>query len=556
MHSRSVPRTLARYAPLAAAILGSAAIAAPAHAQAVGGGGGGAVPTIRIAYNTSEINAAGMTPASATVARGNVTLSTGGFDGDPAVGEWGLNSMHNVLGLLPTGCWNTITPQMLPGDVVTVAGEAPITIPDITAQPPVVEGGSIVVRGTAGLGVDTTVLSVQLHPANAARFSTGSGGRQFLDSLRATGFSATFAMDPGSATNWTARFSGLNAGDFALATGSTAVVQWDPAANAAVHPAVSTLVDYEAGAVPGPVPGCPAPYAPNEAKSVSRSMINVANAGSDLTVTGVTQPGAGAAQVSLIDATGKTVSAPAIGTGRWTATVPASSLASLADGPIRIASAYSIGNGATVGGLLRKDTTAPAAPSASVASGAYTSAQRVALKSAEGTINYTTDGSAPTASSTAYGNPINVAGSQSIRAIAVDAAGNASEVAQFDYAINRPAVQQPSQKPVVTALPALKVESLTLTRRLTVRSARKHGFSAVVYAPGAAKVARIRVLRGTNVVQAIDRKVSRSGVIDLRMPTTRKARRSLKRGIYRIEIQVGQSATSLGTLMVRHVRLV
>ena len=129
----------------------------------------------------------------------------------------------------------------------------------------------------------------------------------------------------------------------------------------------------------------------------------------------------------------------------------------MADGPIKVASTYSIGNGRTVSGLLTKDTTAPSAPRSSVAPGSYTSTQNVALSAAEGTIRYTTDGSQPTSLSASYSKPISVSSSQTIKAVAIDAAGNASDVSSFGYAIG--AVAAP--RPIVTSLvlPKLKVES-------------------------------------------------------------------------------------------------
>jgi hypothetical protein len=554
MHSRHLPRSLARYAPLAAAILGSAAFAPPAGAQAPVGGA--PVPTIQITYNTADILLADVTAATVSVKRGAANLATGTVDGDAVANEFGVNSFHLALAGTPTGCWNGFTPQMLPGDVVTVAGQGPVTIPDITAEPPVLEGDTVVVHGTAGPGVDTSLLGVQLHPAGGGRFAggVGSAGGQFLDSLTPRGFAATFAMDPGGAGRWTARFSGL--GDqLPVASAGTAIVEFDPNALAAVDPAVATIVDYEAGATPGPAPGCSAPYAPNEAKSASRSLINAANVGSDLTVSGVSQPGASATGVTLIDSAGKTVSAAASGAGAWSATIPASSLSGLADGAIKVASTYSIGAGKTVGGLLNKDTTAPGAVRSSVASGAYSSTQNVALSANDGTIRYTTDGSDPTASSKSYAGAISVAQTQSIKAIAIDGAGNASPVSQFDYAINAPVVQQPS-KPAVIKLAKLKVESLTLTKRMSVRSARKSGITSIIYAPEGAKIAHIRILKGAKVVQTINRKVSRDGVLEVRMPSTKKTRKALKRGSYRVEIQVGQNLTNLGAKLVRNVKLV
>src|SRR3954447_16221243 len=240
MHTRHLPRTLRHCAPLAAALLGSAAMAAPAGAQAPVGGA--PAPTIAITYNTADILLADVTAATVSVKRGAANLATGTVDGDPVAGEFGVNSFHLALAGVPTGCWNTFTPQMLPGDVVTVAGQDPITIPDMTADAPVVEGNTIVVHGTLGAGVDPTLISVQLHPA-AGKFAAGVGssGGQFLDSLTPRGFAASFTT---SGANFTARFSGL--GDqFALAATSSAVVEFNPAALAAVDPPGAQLVDHE-----------------------------------------------------------------------------------------------------------------------------------------------------------------------------------------------------------------------------------------------------------------------------------------------------------------------
>jgi hypothetical protein len=557
MHVHPMPRKLGRYAPLAAAILGSAALAGPAGAQAPPPTAAHP-PEIAFTYNTGEILAietgTGVgDPVEAT--RGGSVLATGAFDGNSTEG-FGINSQHIFDAGAPTGCWDSFTPQILPGDVVTVAG-TDITVPDITAEDPIVQGDTVVVHGTAGPGVDFGLVGVQIHPANAARFSggVGSSGGAFLDSGVARGFSATLNKDAGSATNWTARFTGLGS-QISLAQGAAAVVQTD--STGGVDPApgeVIQLVGYESGATAQPAGDCAAPYAPNEAKSASRSLINVASSGSDLTLTGVSQPGASATGVTLIDSAGKTVSAPASGAGSWTATVPASSLAGLADGAIRVASTYSIGAGKTVNGLVSKDATAPRSPSASVAPGSYTATQNVALSAAEGTIRYTTDGTEPTASSTTYARPVSVSSSQTIKAVAVDAAGNVSPVSGFAYAIGAPSV---APAPIVasTLLPKLKVESISLTRRMSTRSARRSGISTLVYAPEGAKIARIRVLRGAKVIQTINRKISRDGVIEVRVPSTKKARKALKRGSYRIEVRVGQNLSNLGAAKIRTIRLV
>jgi Chitobiase/beta-hexosaminidase C-terminal domain len=547
MQARHLPRAWGRLAPLTAAILGTAALAAPA--QAAGPPAGGApAPTLMVTYNTSSIIAEDLTATTATVTRGTgATIGTGTLV-DSTDGAFSLNDAVTAIDGLPTGCWAGFTPQILPGDTVNVDGTA-VTIPDITADPPVQEGNTVVVHGTA-VGVDPAGLDVQLH--SAGRFvGFGSAGGAFLSSLlQDVPTSVTF-----NGSSFTARFQGL--GDQLTAAAlSTAVVEVGApeveVAPGGVAP-TAIFVDYQAGATGGPVGACAGSiYRPNEATGVSRSLVNVASAGQDLLVNGVAQPSAFASFVNLIDSTGRSVTVPAAG-NVWSATVPASTLAQLADGPIKIGSTYNIGAGRTVGGLLSKDTTAPSAVTASIPSGQYASTQNVALRTNEGAIHYTTDGSDPSASSKTYTGAVSVSQTGPVKAIAIDGAGNASDIARFDYVIARPVVA-PSAKPVAR-LPRLKVESLTLVKRLSLRSARKRGFDAIIYAPDGAKIAHIRILKGAKVIQTINRKVSRDGVLEVRMPTTKKTRKALKRGSYRVEIQLGQNLSNLGVKLVRNVSL-
>ncbi|HKH12419.1 MAG TPA: chitobiase/beta-hexosaminidase C-terminal domain-containing protein [Rubrobacter sp.] len=127
------------------------------------------------------------------------------------------------------------------------------------------------------------------------------------------------------------------------------------------------------------------------------------------------------------------------------------------------------GNQSTSSGTLnvQVDTTAPAAPTADPASGNYDATQQVKLNSAEAGVRifYTTDGSAPLTVSRLYtvGSPISVARTTTVRAISIDAAGNVSDGASFNYVINATA-------PTITNFsPTGNTRDRTPTIRATVR---------------------------------------------------------------------------------------
>jgi len=84
-----------------------------------------------------------------------------------------------------------------------------------------------------------------------------------------------------------------------------------------------------------------------------------------------------------------------------------------------------------------------ATPAFTPASGTYTSAQSVTIsdKTPGAVIYYTTNGTAPTASSTVYSNPIPVTATATVQAIAVAAGYTNSQVGSATYTIN---LTQPS----------------------------------------------------------------------------------------------------------------
>src|SRR5439155_1559570 len=183
---------------------------------------------------------------------------------------------------------------------------------------------------------------------------------------------------------------------------------------------------------------------------------------------------------------GGVITYDAPGSAHWTARWPA---LGAADSAFALAGASKVTAGTFHGAprTITKDTVAPGAPTASVPAGSYGSAQSVELAAETGaSIRYTTDGSDPTAASPAYPGPVRVTASQTLKAIAIDPAGNASPVAAFAYAIT------PASAPATAALPRLHLEALQVRSRLTLRAAHRRGIRVTLYAPEGATVVRVR----------------------------------------------------------------
>jgi hypothetical protein len=77
-------------------------------------------------------------------------------------------------------------------------------------------------------------------------------------------------------------------------------------------------------------------------------------------------------------------------------------------------------------------------PAANVAAGTYATTQSVTLTAGAGeTIYYTTDGTTPSATNgTEYTTPVSIAATCALRAIAIKALQNNSDVATYEYIIS------------------------------------------------------------------------------------------------------------------------
>ena len=96
---------------------------------------------------------------------------------------------------------------------------------------------------------------------------------------------------------------------------------------------------------------------------------------------------------------------------------------------------------------------------------------------------------------------------------------------------------------------------MTVTRRMSLRTARRRGLSIVVFAPEGTKVVKARLLRNGHVIARTVRKVSGDGVITVILPSTKKARGKLRRGTYTLQVTPGQSTKQYGVTTTRTVRI-
>jgi hypothetical protein len=263
----------------------------------------------------------------------------------------------------------------------------------------------------------------------------------------------------------------------------------------------------------------------------------------------------------------------------WSAPFTQDQLAQLGDGTLT--AQLTVGN-APVGvtRTIRRDTVAPAAPTATPGAGSYAGAQSVTLNGAEpgGEIRFTTNGTAPTASSTRYTGQISVDRDTTIRAIAVDAAGNVSGEAAFALRIT--AAPAPPVPPVpglavlgvsassagaATSLPSLaapavnlRVSRLQAPSRLTPSAARRRGLVASFVAPEAASYAEARLYRITAAGRRLVAKrvmATASGRRQVARFTTASVRRKLAAGRYVIEVRTGPSPARMGPATTVSLRI-
>ncbi len=376
MPRRNIARTHTRTRGRAAnatvlAVLGAAALTAavtPTPASAAVNG----THVIAALYSTSGLELSGYganKTLAVTASRNGATLSTATVTTD-AAGDGALNGGG-------ADCWTGTTPGILAGDTITVTGDGPddsMVVQDVAAGRPEVDAatGDILVHGTAApLG------GVGQVPIGQLEARIVSGGGQFANGKRQlrTGNDGTIAYDAPGSTSWTATFGGRSAADQQLALAAADSRGVDV-------PVVSEVTISQNPAAPGPQAPCTALLAATAVGGVTPTLINLANATTDLTVSGPATADISDVTVSLPTGASHSV-APSGGT--WTVTFTPAEVGALAQGSSTVTAAFT---GATAPAdqtrTIVKDTIAPVAPTASPAPGTYATSQMVSFNAEPG----------------------------------------------------------------------------------------------------------------------------------------------------------------------------
>ena len=343
-------------------------------------------------------------------------------------------------------CWTGTTPDILGGDVVSVTSggftdEIPVTDIDVTLEPTKIDANTAIVRGR--------VTADPLPPISQLTVTTS--GRTASD-VRFDG------VAPGISEGVTGRLRYISAGGRFQATfdGLTAAQMGafldSEKVNATHVSAETATASHSTTATYGADARftedlCP-PVARRAVTGTNLGSINRSNLDRRLQVWGVSA-NAGWVRAVVTDRNGETRSLDATvtdtGTGQtWWAAFPAWRMRGLADGPLRLGAKYGDGSVALAGveRVIQKDTSAPALPGVSSGGRAFrggTFFGRTTVRlSAAGAdeIWYTLDGTRPgpgTGAGAMYREPFTIRRSTTLRAVAFDAAGNATRVIRVSF---------------------------------------------------------------------------------------------------------------------------
>ncbi len=342
-------------------------------------------------------------------------------------------------------CWDHFTPQIQPGDTVTVTtarGVDTVPVGDIhVTEGPVVTGDSFTIRGTVNQTPRPPVgeLQVEARTNDPIRF------RPLAPDV-VDGVTGTISYDGPTGGAFTATFTGLDAQQVAAAGNLAEFNVAHVAATGAAGDPKEVTMATEGAPVPGPGCALDAPSATEAVSGLTPAVISRRNAGASLRVQGFAQD-AGQVTVRLRDNDPATAAAPTrvavlstpTGAQTWTASFGAAALGGL-NGRVT-ASAIVDGVAAPVTQAMLRDVVAPKAPTTSLRSGTYRRPQFVSVNAPAGVrVRYTSGNgrqAAPTATrgKAYHGRQIRIASTTTLKIVAIDGAGNNSLVAKRRYVI-------------------------------------------------------------------------------------------------------------------------
>ena len=593
------PRAAALGWATAAAAAGSVALSAQAHAALPAPGSVRAGHNVSVFHEIDFVATFGHqvgTPLRIEVLRGPhvIARAAGNAVSTPEGGGLEVNHGVELASPGPGDCWANATADIKPYDRIVVTdaagGTDTILVDDIAVdEGPVADAADpddVVLRGHARSALGGPVTS-----ALEGEFRLTSKLRGEPDHIDVAGEQFTAVYTPPYRMR-------PDKGGFA-----TKAQLLDPAAEHTIgfgHTlpfATGETQIADAVPAPGPALGCEgvAPAAPdaNAATAVDRDEIGP---GAGLTVSGTATAAVAGVAVTLDDGPGGAApveaattdlaageGAPAGADRAWTVAFTPEQLATFpADAELTATPAFTGGGAATAPAIhVHRDTLAPATPRSDPAPGRYEGAQYVGLLAEAGaTIRFTTDGSTPTAASRRFGGAFRVDRTTTIRAIAIDAAGNASPVATLAFEIVAPGSTAtggvaPALAPAVGPAPAavvplpavalvarpapaaLRVARLSAPSRLSARRARRTGVTASFVVPTGAQYAEARLYRlaggrralVTRMVFATPRGRERARF------TSTSVRRALRPGRFVLEVRTGTGPTRLGPAVVRALRI-
>jgi hypothetical protein len=370
------------------------------------------------------------------IIRNGVTIATASSS---QVSPPALTDAEGILEVNHPGglCWQGVTPNILPGDVLRVTDEAApangyeVRTQGVEATSTEIVGSNVVIHGVAfdDAGNPLPLNRVEQRIVQPA-FREAPEPLEKRD-IRATTADHNLKPDPAVVGGFIATHSGLTAVQRQKAIdGQTRVLGWQATARNGDRLGITIWEEDEPG---GPGFGnCPA-AADYAVTAFNQKAIKIGHNG--LTVSG-TSNDASDVQVTLVDGAAATTDpsqAATITGSTFKAAFTQAQVNRLRDGQIKAVGTYTVPSG-TISGVVKtivKDLKVPRPAQSDTRSGVYQRAQSVTLFRAAGEartsqIFYTTNGRMPGLGSLKFVRPIRVSSTHTLRAVVVDQAGNKS----------------------------------------------------------------------------------------------------------------------------------